>query len=58
MNKRQYLKENGWCCHYNDDCWYSKISYPGEYDNEFKYIPPPQNEGITLEEAYIKSKQR
>ena len=59
INKRQYLLENGWWAHYHDDCWFD-----GELDeldvNSDGLIVGfrPEEEGITLEEAYAYQKGR
>ena len=46
IDKRQYLKENGWWAHYHDDCW---------FDGKLVGFRP-ESEGITLEEAYEKAR--
>ena len=58
INKRKYLKENGWWSHYHPNCWFEKskdklwVNVKGEIDG-FR----PKSEGITLEEAYKKLTQ-
>lgn len=51
--KRQYLLENGWWCHYNDNCWFES-SKDALYVNGKGHIEGfrPKSEGISLEEAY------
>lgn len=51
-DKRKYLLENGWWAHYHDDCWFE--SSKDEYYVKDGIVVGfrPENEGITLEEAF------
>ena len=53
--KHQYLLENGWWCHYNDNCWYES-SKDELFVNEDGVIEgfKPESEGISLEKAFKK----
>lgn len=51
--KRTFLKNNGWCAHWNDDCWY--VRRPQElFVNENGVMDGyrPKEEGFTLDKAY------
>lgn len=54
--KKQYLKNNGWWAHYNDNCWFDgaldKLYVEGGYVVGFR----DKSEGLTLEEAFNKVK--
>ena len=58
VDKKQYLLENGWWAHYNNNCWFESSEDEFWVDNNFKIVGfRPKSEGITLEEAFIKLKQ-
>ena len=54
--KRQHLKENGWWAHFNDDCWFDSALDELYVENENIRGFRPKIEGLTLEEAFKKSK--
>lgn len=56
IDKRQYLLENDWWCHYHDDCWFEKSKDKLFVKNGVMVGFRPENEGITLEKAYEKAR--
>ena len=54
--KRQHLKESGWWAHFNDDCWFDSALDELYVENENIRGFRPKIEGLTLEEAFKKSK--
>tara|TARA_R110001592_G_scaffold301508_1_gene572875 strand:+ start:829 stop:1023 length:195 start_codon:yes stop_codon:yes gene_type:complete len=53
INKKQYLKENGWWAHYHSNCWFDgKLDKLDVDEKGFVVGFRPENEGITLEEAF------
>jgi hypothetical protein len=57
INMKTQLLFNGWWAHYHPDCWF-KESEDNLYLNEEGVLVGfrPREEGITLKEAYEKSK--
>ena len=57
--KATYLKMNGWWAHYHMDCWFDgKLDKLSVNENGIIIGFRPESEGITLEEAYSKLKQK
>ena len=54
--KRQHLKESGWWAHFNDDCWFDSALDELYVEDENIRGFRPKIEGLTLEEAFKKSK--
>lgn len=54
--KIQYLKEKGWWAHFNNDCWFDSALDELYVENENIRGFRPKIEGLTLEEAFKKSK--
>jgi len=57
--KETYLKMNGWWAHYHRDCWFDGELDELDVDSDGMIIGfRPEEEGITLEEAYEYQKGR
>tara|TARA_R110000822_G_scaffold43151_3_gene116754 strand:- start:484 stop:687 length:204 start_codon:yes stop_codon:yes gene_type:complete len=56
--KTTYLKINGWWSHYHNDCWFESSKDELEVKDGIMVGFRPENEGITLEEAYNKVNKR
>ena len=52
--KRQYLKNNGWYAHYNDDCWFDNVGDKLYVEGGNIVGFRDKNAGLTLEEAFNK----
>ena len=56
--KETYLLINGWWAHYHRDCWFNGEEDELDVDSDGMIIGfRPEEEGITLEEAYNKLNQ-
>ena len=61
--KKQFLKKNGWWCHYHEDCWFesSKDNLYVEKDTGLMKGFRPISGGLKLEKAFkvlIKKKKK
>ena len=57
--KATYLKMHGWWAHYHMDCWFDGELDELDVDSDGMIIGfRPEEEGITLEEAYEYQKGR
>jgi len=58
INKKKYLKENGWWAQYHDNCWFESSKDEFWVNSKGEVVGfRPESEGITLEEAFIKLTQ-
>jgi len=56
--KIQYLKEKGWWAHFNNDCWFDSALDELYVENGDIKGFRPKSEGLTLEEAFGKFKNK
>ena len=56
--KIQYLKNNGWYAHYNNDCWFDNVGDKLYVEGGNVVGFRDKSEGLTLEEAFGKFKNK